>query len=223
MGDREHAMNTNYEVFYNKPLTEILDLASSKSHVPGGGSVSAISATLGSSMGAMVANLTIGKPGYEDRAPEVSAILKEMVEGIEEIKRLTLADMQAFDSLLLAYRLPRATEDEKSKRREEIDKNTILAATVPLKISQKARDLLLHNKRLSEIGNGGVVNDCAVACILLESAARAAMLSVDVNLDSIKDEVVKKEISAKKEEVLKDSKKAMEETLAVVASRDKKL
>jgi formiminotetrahydrofolate cyclodeaminase len=216
-------MNTNYEVFYNKPLTEILNLASSKSHVPGGGSVSAISATLGSSMGAMVANLTINKPGYEDKYDEVSLLLKEMTLGIEDIKKLTIEDMQAFDSLLMAYRLPRGTEEEKIKRKDEIDKNTVIAATVPLSISRKARDLLRHNKRLAQIGNGSVVNDCAVACILLESAARAAMLSVDVNYENIADKKLQEEILTQKEEILVDAKKTMEETLQIVSQRDKKI
>jgi formiminotetrahydrofolate cyclodeaminase len=209
--------------FYNKPFSEVLDLACSRSHVPGGGSVSAMSATLGASMGAMVANFTLGKKGYEQSFGEAEKLLAIFKDGIKEIKRLTLEDMQAFDSLLNAYRLPKDTEKEKEKRKNEIQVGTIYAAQVPLKISGLARDLLLANSRLAEIGNGSVVNDCAVACILLEAAVRAAMLSTDVNCEFIKNDEVKKEIQAKKETILNEAKAAMEETLAKVAGRDKKM
>ncbi|MDR2351008.1 MAG: cyclodeaminase/cyclohydrolase family protein [Deltaproteobacteria bacterium] len=214
---------TNIEELYEMPFDGILDLACSKSHVPGGGSVTAMSCALGASMGAMVCNLTLTKKGYEKVYDEVKKILEVMTSGIANIKKLTKDDMDAFDALLSAYRLPKDTESKKAVRREEIQKNTVTAALVPLKISAQANDLLFHNKRLAEIGNGGVVNDCAVACVLLESAARAAMLSVDVNFPNIEDETVKAEIKDKKEKILAEAKKTMEETLAAVESRDKAL
>jgi formiminotetrahydrofolate cyclodeaminase len=211
------------ENLYDKRFSEIIELASSKSHVPGGGSVTAMSATLGASMGAMVANLTLGKKGYESHTTEVKLILDTMVEGIEEIKKLTQEDMDCFDALLKSYRLPRETDSQKEKRKEAIRQDTIKAALTPLKIASVANNLLFHNARLAVIGNSGVVNDSAVSCIILEAAVRAAMLSVDVNYESIEDPVVKEEIKDRKEKILSEAKKTMEETLATVASRDKRL
>ncbi|MDR2461586.1 MAG: cyclodeaminase/cyclohydrolase family protein [Deltaproteobacteria bacterium] len=212
-----------YQELYAKPFTEILELACSKSHVPGGGSVTAMSGALGASMGAMVANLTLNKKGYEDVYGEVEKLLDSMTSGIEKIKILTQQDMDAFDGVLLAYRLPKETDNQKNIRKEEIQNAIIKAAMVPLSIAVLANDLLFYNKRLSEIGNGSVVNDCAVACILLESTVRAAMLSVDVNFHSIEDKELKQEIKEKKDNILSESKKTMDETLAIVALRDKTL
>jgi formiminotetrahydrofolate cyclodeaminase len=211
------------DTLYEKPFSELIELACSKSHVPGGGSVTAMSGALGASMGAMVANLTLGKKGYEERESEVKVLLNHFLEGIAEIKKLTQEDMDSFDALLKSYRLPRETDSQKEARREAIRKDTIQAAMIPLKIASLANNLLFHNSRLSVIGNGSVVNDCAVAAILLESAVRAAMLSVDVNFENIDDPVVKEEIRDKKEKILSEAKKAMEDSLKVVASRDKRL
>jgi formiminotetrahydrofolate cyclodeaminase len=208
---------------YNESFSRILELACSKSHVPGGGSVSAMSATLGASMGAMVANLTIDKKGYENAREEVAKILDYMTTGIEDIKKLTQDDMDAFDSLLSAYRMPKSSDEQKAARKEEIQKATVTASIVPLRISAASNNLLFHIKRLSAIGNGGVVNDCAVAAILLEGSVRAAMLSVDVNFANIADPAVKDEIKDKKEKILADAKFCLEETLNIVDSRDKTL
>jgi formiminotetrahydrofolate cyclodeaminase len=211
----------DYDEFYDSTFSSLLELACSSNHIPGGGSVSAMSAALGASMSVMVANLTLNKKGYENVSEEIGNLIDILESGIDEIKKLTHDDMKAFDALLLAYRLPRTIESEKQIRLDEIEKKTIQAAMVPLKISSKANDILSQNKRLSEIGNGSVVNDCAVAAILLEGAVRASMLSVDINYVNIKDTFIKEEIQIRREKILSCSKKTMEETLDIVDKRDK--
>ncbi|MDR2459286.1 MAG: cyclodeaminase/cyclohydrolase family protein [Deltaproteobacteria bacterium] len=211
------------ETFYNEPFSNLIELACSRSHVPGGGSISAMSAILGASMTAMVANLTLNKKGYEDTYIEVQMILDRVTGSIEELKKLTQRDMDSFDSLISAYRLPKETEGQKELRRREIQKSAIEAAMAPLTISHNAYELLFLNKRLSEIGNGSVVNDCAVATIVLEGAVRAAMLSVDVNFDTILDPEVKATIKARRDKILGEATVIRDETLLIVDQRDKAL
>ncbi|MDR2340397.1 MAG: cyclodeaminase/cyclohydrolase family protein [Deltaproteobacteria bacterium] len=212
-----------YLNFYEKPFNEILDLAASKRHVPGGGSVAAMSAALGATMGSMVANLTLHKQNYEAVQDEIRGLLNTMTDGLNEIKALTALDMDSFDLLLSAYRLPRETNAQSIRRQEEIQKYTVQASNVPLRISSLANDLLVTNKRIAEIGNGSAVNDCAVAAILLESAARAAILSVDVNLPNIKDKEVKEDITSVRNRILTEARVSCEETVRIVSNRDKKL
>ena len=50
---------------YEKTLNDYLAVAASNCPTPGGGSVSAIVATNAAAMVSMVANLTMGKKGYE--------------------------------------------------------------------------------------------------------------------------------------------------------------
>jgi formiminotetrahydrofolate cyclodeaminase len=212
---------SDYQEFYNKPFAKLLELACSKSHIPGGGSVTAMSVALGVSMGAMVANITLNKKGYEHTYEEVSKLLDIMILGIESIKKLTQEDMDAFDNFLSAYRLPKESDSQKMIRKDEIQKTTIIAAMVPLKIAETANELLFHNKRLSEIGSGTVVNDCAVASVILESAVRASILSVDINYVNIEDANIQYEIKETRDKLLVESKQTMEDTLSIVASRDK--
>ena len=81
---------------YTKIINDFLGEACSSSHTPGGGNVSAVVGTLGGSMIAMVANLTLGKKGYEECQDETKTILDQVMSCIEELKVLTLKDMGRF-------------------------------------------------------------------------------------------------------------------------------
>ena len=59
---------------YEMTLNDFIEIAASKSHTPGGGNVSAVVATLGASMVAMVGNLTVGKKTYAQVQDRVTAI-----------------------------------------------------------------------------------------------------------------------------------------------------
>ncbi len=52
--------------FCTLSLKDFLKKVAEKSATPGGGAVGAVVAALAASLGSMVANLTIGKKGYED-------------------------------------------------------------------------------------------------------------------------------------------------------------
>ena len=87
----------SHNISYDMTINEFLAVAASSAHVPGGGNVSAVVATLGASMGTMVASLTKGKKGYEEYQEANDAILKTFMDGIEALKEMTLADIKAFD------------------------------------------------------------------------------------------------------------------------------
>jgi formiminotetrahydrofolate cyclodeaminase len=70
---------------YEKTLNEYLEAAASKSHTPGGGSVSAVVGANAASMVSMVANLTIGKKKYAEVQEEAQAILLGATAAIEEL------------------------------------------------------------------------------------------------------------------------------------------
>jgi len=64
----------------------------------------------------MVGNLTVGKKGYEANF----AILSEMAESAQSIKdeliKAVDKDTQAFNAVMAAGRLPKATEEERRYR-----------------------------------------------------------------------------------------------------------
>jgi formiminotetrahydrofolate cyclodeaminase len=173
--------------FYELTLNDFLKIAASSSHVPGGGNVSAVVATLGASMGAMVASLTEGKKGYEEHQEANTAILKAFLDGIEKLKDLTRGDVEAFDAYMKTFKLPKDTDEQKKARTAAIQDGVKKATQAPLNICLQALELMREAAKLAPFGNKGAISDCGVAAIILEAAIRAAMLSVDINLPAIKD------------------------------------
>jgi formiminotetrahydrofolate cyclodeaminase len=173
---------------YDMSINEFLKVAASSAHVPGGGNVSAVVATLGASMGAMVASLTKGKKGYEDHQEANDAILKAFMDGIEDLKAMTIGDIEAFDAYMATFKLPKDTDDQKKARTEAIQAAGQKATLAPLNVCRRCLDLMKEAAKLAPFGNKGAISDCGVSAIILEAAIRAAMLSVDINLPSLKDQ-----------------------------------
>lgn len=174
--------------FYSLTINDFLKVAASSAHVPGGGNVSAVVAALGASMGAMVASLTEGKKGYEEHQEANAAILKAFMDGIESLKDLTRGDVEAFDAYMKTFKLPKDTDEQKAARSAAIQDGVKKATLAPMKICRQCLELMREAAKLAPFGNTGAISDCGVAAIVLEAAIRAAMLSVDINLPSIKDQ-----------------------------------
>ena len=173
---------------YTKVITEFLDEACSSSPTPGGGNVSAVVGTLGASMIAMVANLTLGKKGYEDFQTDAKEVLEQVMTGIETLKQLTQKDMEEFDFYMQCFRMPKNTDEEKAARLAAIQDAAKKATLVPLQICEACLGLLKQAQRLSHFGNKMAISDVGVGAYVCEAALRACMLSVDINLPTIKDE-----------------------------------
>ncbi len=74
-----------YRIKEDEPLVsmnikDFMDELASDSPAPGGGSVAALEASLGAALSAMVANLTVGKKGYEDIKDEMIGVAERTLE-----------------------------------------------------------------------------------------------------------------------------------------------
>ncbi|WP_066504757.1 cyclodeaminase/cyclohydrolase family protein [Abyssisolibacter fermentans] len=169
-------------------LKEFLEKTASKDPVPGGGSVAALSASISASLIAMVANLTIGKTGYEKSEDEMKKILNiasnVSKKSVNDIDR----DSNAFNEVMTAFKLPKSNDDEKSKRKDAIQSGFKNAALVPLEVAKDAIELMDYASIMVEKGNKNAVTDAAVAAMMARTAVLSALYNVKINLSSIKDE-----------------------------------
>ncbi|MDR1035071.1 MAG: cyclodeaminase/cyclohydrolase family protein [Deltaproteobacteria bacterium] len=203
---------------FDMPFGDFLAAASSRSHVPGGGSVAAAAGALGASMGAMVANLTLGKKGYEDCQDEAAGMARAFKDGVRAFHVLAAKDMDAFDALLKAWRLPRKTKKERSASEPALREALLGAILAPMGIARKASGMLALNLCLAGFGNARAVNDCGVAAVLLESSVRAAMLSVDVNIAALGKFELPDEVYDR-DRILVDARELLRETMVTVEDR----
>lgn len=204
---------------YEMTLNEYLNAASSKSPTPGGGSVSAVVAANATAMVSMVANLTLGKKAYEAVQEDAVSILGAMDRIMSDIKELTEKDILAFGNFMNAWRLPSVTNDEKSIKKEAMEKAAQNASLVPLNLCSTCLDILRQALRLAPVGNKSAISDVGVGVYLAEAALKSAMLSVDINLPLIEDDAFKANILAEKARLLVESDELKLFALAEVKKR----
>lgn len=186
-------------------INEFLDEVSSNSPAPGGGAVSALAASLGSALSAMVANLTFGKKGYEDK----NAIMEEVGIKAQELKDDLLhameLDTEAFNKVMAAIKLPKKSEEEAAVRTKAIEEASKEAAVVPFSVLEKTIPLLQLAKITAEEGNQNSLSDSGVAALMARAAAHGAYYNVLINLGSIQDKKWAYDIREKADRLLKDA------------------
>jgi glutamate formiminotransferase/formiminotetrahydrofolate cyclodeaminase len=181
-----------YQVAGDSPLAsstlrDFADQTSEGTAVPGGGSVSALCGAMGAALTAMVGNLTHGKKGYEkvakamsDTAVDAQAVKAELLRAVDE-------DSRAFDALMAASRLPKATHDEQARRETAIQEATLRAIEVPLSVIRACDGALPLVERVARDGNKNSISDAGVAALCLRTAAHGAYLNVMINMSGLSD------------------------------------
>ena len=182
------------ESLKNLDIAAFLDELSSSSPAPGGGSVSALAGALSASLTSMVANLTIGKKKWESVYDEMCRIGELSQDLKDQLAILIDADTEAFNLVLQAYRLPKATNEDIKSRKNAIENAMKNAASVPyetMKLCCKTMELI---KQVALNGNPNSITDAAVAGELALAGARGAALNVEINLIDIDDEIFSKKM-----------------------------
>jgi formiminotetrahydrofolate cyclodeaminase len=165
-----------------------LDSLASSAATPGGGAVAALSASMGASLICMVCNLTIGKPKYAAFEEQMSAALARAQDARHTAATLADEDARAFDTVMGAYRLPRATDAEKTARSAAIQAALVGAAAVPLRIAQIAAEVIGLAREILEGANTNVLSDVAVAASTARAALESSLVNIDINLAGLIDE-----------------------------------
>lgn len=167
-------------------LKFIQDLGSS-APAPGGGSVAAMNGATAAALLEMVANLTLGNTKYEAVHEEMRGIQETMCAVKEEFVHYINKDSAAFMELMDSFKLPKDTEEEKTHRKEEIERTTKQAALVPFEIGKLAYSLLSVAETVILRGNVNAITDGMIAVINARAAIKSAFLNVKINLGSIQD------------------------------------
>jgi len=171
----------------NMTLTQFADTTASEAPAPGGGSIAAYAGALGAALATMVANLSAHKRGWDDRWEEFSAHAEQGVEFQNQLLRLVDADTQAFDAIMNAYGMPKATEAQQAARSQAIQDATRNAIDIPMQVAQLAHDALDLAADMAKDGNPNSVTDAGVGAMCLRTAVLGAVLNARINCGDLKD------------------------------------
>lgn len=198
----ENVLEENVNSLNNLTVRQFVDELSTDSPAPGGGSAAALSGSIAAGLVAMVANLTVGKKGYESVFDEMKNISVSAQKLKDELLLLVDEDTNAFNKLMEAARLPKKSEEEINKRNKLIEETTLYASEVPLRTMEKSFEVLSLAKIVSEIGNKNSNSDAGVAILLSRSAIKGGAMNVEINLKELQESEQKKSIQNKMENIL---------------------
>ena len=189
--------------------------------VPGGGSVSAYSASLAASLVSMVARLTLKRPECEKDWPLVKQILTESEKLQRHLLSLVDKDSESFSALMKAYRLPKESEQEKKARSEAIQSKLREASAVPLETAQDTGGVLALAKKLAPHAILNALSDLQTALSLAQAGLTGAAANVAINVPGIKDAQFRREVEEKLHLIEKIADKDRSAAFELLASRTK--
>lgn len=175
--------------------TPLLDLSlgdfaketASESPAPGGGSVAAYSATMGVALATMVANLSAHKRGWDERWEEFSAVAERGIGLQNQLALLVDADTAAFNAIMEAYGMPKATDDQQKARHAAIQAATKNAIEIPMRVARLASEAMGVAEGMAQTGNPNSITDAGVGAMAIRTGVKGAILNARVNLQDLED------------------------------------
>ncbi len=188
--------------FKDYTLEEFSQAISAPTPTPGGGASAALSASIGISLGGMVASLTAINKKYTDVKADMDRLLERSESLQKRFLDLIEKDARAYEPLSKAYKMPKNNEEEISSRDEAIQDSLINACLIPIEIMKACCEAIDLLAELSEKGSMMVLSDVGAGVMLMRSALNTASINVFINLKNMKDKKRESEIRSKTNELL---------------------
>jgi methenyltetrahydrofolate cyclohydrolase len=174
-------------VITSNSVGNFLDDLASGAPTPGGGSAAAIMGAMGAALVSMVCSVTLAKKGHEAVAEEMQSVREQAEKLRLRLTAMVAEDVAAFDGLMAAYRLPKTSEEDQSRRAAAIQSSLRAATETPLDCARACAEVVALSRRAGEKGYAGVISDAGVGVLAAHSALRSAALNVYINAPSLKD------------------------------------
>ncbi|PYL84741.1 MAG: glutamate formimidoyltransferase, partial [Verrucomicrobia bacterium] len=191
----------------------------SDSPAPGGGSVAALMGALGASLGGMVANLSAGKRGWDDKLKYFSDWAVKAQQLKDELLFLVDEDTAAFNKVMDAFALPKDSAEEKAARTDAIQAASKYAAEIPLRVTETAFKAYQLLAEMAEQGNPASISDIGVGLLAVRACIDGAAMNVRINLASLRDEKLRSALQEKVRKISADSENRFKKINQVVESK----
>lgn len=194
-------------------LEDLANETASDSPAPGGGSISAACAALGISLGAMVANLSADKRGWEDKTEFFSNYASQAQLIKDKLLYLVDEDTRSFDAIMNAFSLPKDTEEEKKQRLDAIESASVYATQIPLQTLEVAASAIPILIEMVEKGNPNSLSDAGVGLACIQTALIGARMNVLINAKTLKNRDLALDFKVKANAIFDKSKQEIESIL----------
>ncbi|MGV8018104.1 MAG: glutamate formimidoyltransferase [Ignavibacteria bacterium] len=208
----------------NEPLAsmtvrDFVELVGARTSAPGGGSVSALAASLGAGLGAMMGWMSYGSKKFEHLDSKMRKFIPPLHYSMKELISMIDADTNAFNDYMIAMRMPKHTDEEKKIRHGKMQDGLKKAVEVPMKVMRIADSCWEWMIEMSKYGNLSSASDLEVGAKCLETGIWGAFKNVKINLPQIEDEKYKSEVIKEGEEILERSEKNLKKISKTLEKR----
>jgi glutamate formiminotransferase/formiminotetrahydrofolate cyclodeaminase len=208
---KKSLVQMNLRQFCNETLSD--------SPAPGGGSVAALMGALGVSLGGMVANLSAGKRGWDEKMPMFSEWAVKAQALKDELLFLVDEDTAAFNKVMDAFGLPKDSPEDKAARSAAIQAANRYAAEIPLRVMQTAAKGYPLLADMAANGNPASVSDVGVGLLAVRACVEGAGMNVRINLGGLKDESFKAQLQKSLQTIRAESDAEFERIRTIVESK----
>ena len=209
--DKKSLVKMDLRQFCNDTLSD--------SPAPGGGSVAALMGALGVSLGGMVANLSAGKRGWEDKLQLFSDWAVKAQQLKDELLFLVDEDTAAFNKVMAAFGLPKESAEEKASRSAAIQSANKYAAEIPLRVMETASKGYALLAEMAEKGNPASISDVGVGLLAVHVCVEGAAMNVRINLAGLKDQALSASLREKMQHLVSESESEFKRLHAIVEGK----
>lgn len=208
----------------NEPLASMsvrsfVELVGARTSAPGGGSVSALIASMGAGLGAMMGWMTYGTKKFETLDADMRRLIPPLHERMKKLIPMIDADTNAFNDYMTAMKLPKDTTEQKKHRKELMQEGLKKAINVPLGVMRTADECWQYMIQLAKLGNQSSASDLAVGAKSLETGIWGALKNVEINMGQIEDEKYKKAVMKEAGEIMERAKTSLAEVEKILEGR----
>lgn len=199
----------------NMGIDKFIDETASNSPAPGGGSVSALAGALGAALSSMVGELTLVKETDDKKKKNVEELTSKCKKLIESLKQGVDKDTEVFNTVMAAYKMPKASDDEKKVRSQAIQNALKAATSLPYETALLCLDVMKMAKDMLNAGTKNAASDAAVSGFLGYAGLNGALYNVKININTIKDEKFAGEMKNNVEALVSESEKLLSEIKSI--------
>ncbi len=170
-----------------KSLQPFLHALASGEPTPGGGAAAAAMGAVGASLAAMACRLTEGKAEFGAARGRLKEIESRALELQSKLIRAVDEDVESYNSVIAALRLPKERADEKAARAAKLQLAFKWATNVPLTVAEACAEALELLDELAGKTLSSAISDVGVGGKAARAGFDGAAFNILINLGSIKD------------------------------------
>jgi glutamate formiminotransferase / formiminotetrahydrofolate cyclodeaminase len=209
----------NTEPLASMTVRKFVELVGARTSAPGGGSVSALAASVGAALGAMMGWMSYGNKKFEHFDSKMRKFIPPLHNNMMKLIPMIDADTNAFNDYMEAMRLPKNTEAEKKLRNDKMQEGLKKAIDVPLSVMRIGDDCWEWMVEMAKVGNIASASDLAVGAKNLETGIWGAFENVKINLPQIDDKKYKNAVLKEGEMILQKAKRGLNKVCSVLDKR----